>query len=98
MRIDVYFHSADQPEFASIKAQLVALAKQGEKIMGSVQDLKDAIAAEHAEVQGLLSGLKQQIIDLQAQIAAGIPVTSADLDALIMSVKAISDPDVLPTV
>lgn len=96
--VHVYFHFNDQVhEFASLSAQLTKLLKQGELTMGSVQDLKDAIAAEHAEVQSMLSALRQSILDLQAQIAAGVPVTSADLDMLIASVRAISDPDVPAT-
>lgn len=93
MRFDVYWHVPVnlQTELASIQAQLARLVHQGERIMGTQQELKDAIAAERAEVQTKLSGLVQQITDLQALLAAGT-LTSADFDALIASVQAISEP------
>jgi len=72
------------------------LTTQGAIIMGSIQDLKDAIeatkadiVAEKAEVQTALTDLRAQIQALKDQIAAGTAVTQADLDALIQSVKDI---------
>jgi len=105
-------HSVDPSQLASITASLAKIILQGEMIMGTIQDLKDAIttvaidiAAEKAEVQADLQALKDQIVALQAQITSGVAITQADLDALIASVqgidagvKDISQPVVPPTV
>lgn len=60
--------------------------------MAALKDLKDAIAAERVEVQAKLSDLAVQLKALQDQIAAGAPITPADLDALVVSVGQISEP------
>ncbi len=52
--------------------------------LASIPAVIDAIAAD----QG---GLIAEIADLKAQIAAGNPVTAADLDELLASATAIKD-------
>jgi len=78
--------------------------------MATLQDLKDQIAqlgtdiaAEKAEVQGLLQSLKDQVKTLSDQLAAGTPVTQAQLDELVTAfsaldaaVKDISEPPAVP--
>jgi chromosome segregation ATPase len=79
-----------------VTAFTTKLTKQGRLIMGTKQELEQAIAdakadivAEKAEVQAKLTDFQAQIKALQDQIAGGTAVTSADLDALIASVKEI---------
>lgn len=57
-----------------------------EEIMTSKQDVLDAIASEKADII-------KEIQDLKDQIASGSPVTSADLDEIIASVKGMSGSD-----
>lgn len=73
-------------------AVLSAIQTQGVKIMASLADVQASQAAEDTEIKALIvaaqaaqSTLTQQSVQiaaLQAQIAAGSPVTAADLDAI----------------
>ncbi len=83
--------------FADIQLLLSAVTHMEKRIMGSVQDVKDAIAAERAEVQAKLAALVQSIDDLKAQIAAGTGITAADMDELKTEVQAISEPEASTT-
>ena len=112
IRIDVYHHFINEHEITAIKQSLSLLVKQGEIIMSTLKDLQDklvelgqTIIAEKAEVQNLLTDLKAQIVVLQGQVAAGSPVSQADLDNLVLAVndiitgvKDISEPVVTPVV
>lgn len=60
-----------------------------EKLMATLQEVKDAIAAEKAEVLAGVGALNDQIQALKDQIANGDPVTPEDLDALVSSVHDI---------
>jgi predicted nucleic acid-binding Zn-ribbon protein len=79
-----------------VTALTTKVTKQGRLIMGTKQELEEAIAAERAEVQGALASLKTEIQALKDQIASGSPVTPADLDNLIAAVKDISEPQAPP--
>lgn len=68
---------------------LTIYRKQGETIMATLQDVKDAIAAEKAEITSKLADLDKQIQDLKDQIANGSPVTAADLDEIVSNVHDI---------
>lgn len=57
--------------------------------MATLQDVKDAIAAEKAEITSKLADLDKQIQDLKDQIANGSPVTAADLDEIVSNVHDI---------
>jgi predicted nucleic acid-binding Zn-ribbon protein len=74
-----------------------AMARMEEKIMASLQDVveavdqdKQGVEAAAARLTADLQALSQQITDLQAQIASGAGVTSADLDALKAGVDAVT--------
>ena len=60
-----------------------------QELQAAVAQLGTDVAAEKAEVQGLLTDLKVQIQTLQDQIANGGVISQADLDALFQSVTAI---------
>jgi hypothetical protein len=60
-----------------------------EHIMATLQEVKDAVAAEAAEVTAKVNELMAEIQVLKDQIAAGTNVTPEDLDALLASVNAI---------
>lgn len=57
--------------------------------MATKQEVIDAIAAEKAEVQAKLDALGTEIQSLKDQIAAGSPVTPADLDEIVSLVHDI---------
>ena len=57
--------------------------------MATLLEVKDAIAAEKAEVLAAVTGLNDQVQALKDQIAAGSPVTAADLDDLVSQVHDI---------
>lgn len=64
--------------------------------MATLADVKAALAqaaadatAEKAEVATAIKTLSDQIVALQAQIAAGTAVTAADLDDLVTQINGI---------
>lgn len=61
------------------------LLRKGILIMATVQELKDAMEAIKTGVDTLEADIKA----LNDKVAAGSPVTQADLDALAESAKAI---------
>jgi X-X-X-Leu-X-X-Gly heptad repeat protein len=67
-------------------AGIVFLTIRQEKIVATVQELKDALAALAAGVDELEAGLK----DLKAQVAAGGTASQADLDDLAAKAAEIS--------
>lgn len=67
-------------------AGMLLLLYGGRRIMATLKELKDAIAA----VQTGVDGLETAISGLKDQLTAGSPVTQADLDELLISVQAIS--------
>ena len=60
--------------------------------MATKQDVLDAIAAEKAQVLEGIDSLNTQIQELKDQIAAGSPVTAADLDEIAAAVNDIFIP------
>ena len=97
IKINVYHHHLyDEQKMGVILHRLDLLVTQGGLIMSTLLDLQNklvelgqTIIAEKVEVQGLLTALKAQIKVLQDQIAAGSPVSQADLDTLVLSVNDI---------
>jgi uncharacterized membrane-anchored protein YhcB (DUF1043 family) len=88
-----------------IEALLLQLVYRSKFIMATQKDLQDAIqqlkddvATEAAQAAALLKDLGDQIQALKDQLAAGTNVTSADLDALVASVKGVdaSVADIVP--
>lgn len=65
--------------------------------MATLQEVKDAVAAEAAEVTAKVNELLAEIQRLNDLIAAGGGVTAGDLDALKASVEAIFTAPVVPT-
>jgi septal ring factor EnvC (AmiA/AmiB activator) len=61
-----------------------------QEVIDAVDQDKAAVEAAAARVTADLAGLKQQIQDLQDQIAAGGGVTSEQLDALKATVDAVT--------
>jgi len=69
---------------------------EGNKIMATLQEVKDAITqaaasatAEKQEVTANIQALTDQVAALQSQIASGSGVTAADLDALLVSIQGV---------
>lgn len=60
--------------------------------MSTVQDLKDAIDAERAQVAQAFQEMSDQIQALKDQIADGQVVSQADLDAMVEAVRNIYTP------
>ena len=76
---------------------VIVLIYIGGRIMASLQEVKDAIAAiaadivsEKNEVQAAVADLKAEVQALKDQIAAGGAVTPAQLDEVIASLTAIN--------
>lgn len=91
-----YRNTSACPNLNAISRRVTSLEQQGVKIMATLAELQDKIAAinsaidaERTEVQGLLSGLRSQIQALQDQIGAGQLVSQAQLDELAASADAI---------
>ncbi len=57
-------------------------------VQAALASVNDSITAERSEVQGKLTALADQVKALQAQIANGGAVTSADLDSVVTSIQA----------
>ena len=83
MRLDLFIHVLGDQK------QIDLLVKQGRLIMESVaslnaklDNLTNVVNAERAEVQSMMTDLKNEIQRLTDQIAQGQLVTQADLDGL----------------
>ncbi|MEO9231629.1 MAG: hypothetical protein ABI216_22125 [Devosia sp.] len=87
----------------SLNARILKLEKGSKKIMSTVQEVKDAVAAvqataeaERAEVQAKLDILSGQITDLTAQMGDASPEELAgivaSLNSVAVSVANISEP------
>jgi hypothetical protein len=63
-----------------------------EELMATKQEVLDAVAEEKAQVLVGIEDLNKQIQDLKDQIAAGTPVTAADLDEIVSAVHDIFIP------
>lgn len=64
---------------------LLIILRNQEQIMSTEQDLQtslDGIQTDVATISTTIAGLQQSIADLTAQLAAGSPVSQAQLDAL----------------
>jgi septal ring factor EnvC (AmiA/AmiB activator) len=83
--------SADR-KLDQILAQLATIVAKENQIMSTEQDLQDDLDTIKAGVSGLLTAATANaatIADLKAQLAAGTPVSQAQLDALDTQAKAI---------
>ena len=70
---------------AGIILTLTQLLGNERAIMATLKELNDLIDGVAVGVDGLEAAIK----DLKAQVAAGSPVSQADLDALVAKVQAI---------
>jgi len=91
--IEITLRNASTDEF--IHKSLVQLLKYGERNMAQLDDVKKALAdvrtaaaAEKVEVAAKLQKLLDEVQALKDQIAAGNPVTPADLDGLVSELTA----------
>lgn len=83
------------PRLDRILAQLESLMASNADLKADLDDIKAGVAA----VSTQLTAQAQSIADLKAQLAAGSPITQADLDALDAEAKEIRgalDPLVAP--
>lgn len=90
MRLDVYIHTAA----SQTDAKLDTLISQGALLMAAVTDLKTLAADLDVETNAVAAKIDAemaQIADLKAQIAAGSPVSQADLDSIVASLGPVSD-------
>lgn len=86
---------------------LLILLRNQEQMMSTEQDLQtslDGIQTDVATISTTISGLQKSIADLTAQLAAGSPVSQAQLDALATeaasaktALDAVASPPVPPT-
>jgi hypothetical protein len=89
---ELFALASDPSVTASLNDIVLSLSTIGlnqGSFMATLQEVKDSIAAEKAEVRAKLDALGAQIADLQAQLAAGTVVSAADLDALKAAVEDI---------
>ena len=98
LRLDVYHHVVPDKRLDDINGKLDMLLFQGGKVMATVQELSDELDAIKTAVDGVKAdsaAQKQLIADLKAQLAAGSPVSQAqldDLDAKADSILAVLAP------
>ena len=59
-------------------------------VTAALEALKTTALEERTEVLAALSGLTEQIVLLQAQVASGAGVTAADLDALVSQISEVA--------
>jgi primosomal protein N'' len=82
----IHLHDESSGRVAERLEQIFhALHQQGQHIMATLQEVKDELTAIKTAVDAGKVTAQQQIdliAQLTAQIAAGSPVTQADLDAL----------------
>ncbi len=79
-------------ENSSVLKKLVAIQKGGEKIMGKMEELEaslDSMNTTVTAVAGDQQVLKDEIQALKDQVAAGTPVTEAQLDSALGKAKAL---------
>lgn len=60
-----------------------------EKIMTTVAEIKAAIAAEAADVKASVDALEKTVTDLKDALAAGTPVSEADMADILAGVQGI---------
>lgn len=60
-----------------------------EEVMATLEQLKDAVAAEAAEVKAHVDALAAEVQALKDQIANGGTVTEADLDQVLTDINNI---------
>ena len=68
------------------------LVEMENRIMATLQELKDAVAAEAAEVKARVDALQAEVQALKDQLAAGGTVTEAQLDEVLAGIKNIFTP------
>ena len=83
-------------EQVTINTVLAVIERNHRELMSNVNDLQNAVSALQSSVSTLttdvnnkITALGNQISDLQAQLAAGTPVSQEQLDALVTSVGQI---------
>ena len=84
--LGVFFAGRDVRD---IKLTLALLLIKDEIIMATLQEVKDAVASEAAEVTAKVNELLAEIQRLNDLLAAGGAVTAADLDQLKADIEAI---------
>lgn len=96
--LHVHFHN-ELPDGASgkldeILAHIGAIRAQEKHLMSDVTSIKQLVTDLDAETNAVAAKVDAQasaIADLKAQLAAGTPVTQADLDAIQAGLQPISD-------
>ncbi len=91
MRIDVHLHY-DQP--SSVTRLLDTILTRLESLMSTVNDVKQLVSDLNDETNTVAAKIDAQAAAIQAlkdQIAAGTPVSQADLDAIGSGLTAVSD-------
>ena len=86
--LHVHLDSVDE-KFLQLLSKII---HTGERIMATLQQVKDAVAAEAAEVKTKVDQLEADVQALKDQIAAGTAATAADLDDLLTQVQNIFTP------
>lgn len=84
----VHIHTADLDRILNA----VTTLSTREQVMASVQDVKDAVAQEAAEVAIRVSALESEVQSLKDQIAAGTAATPEQLDEILIAVRGIFTP------
>ena len=77
----------------AVLQQLSLISQKADKIMADLATVKADLAQLVTDVNTMKTTTAQQIADLKAQIAAGSPVTQADLDEIDATIKGL-DTDV----
>ena len=78
--------------FPQLTQFLTQLLHREEMLMATLADVQEKVTAIATAVHNINTGLDRvatEIMDLKAQIAAGVPVTQEQLDALDASLQSI---------
>lgn len=89
-KIEIHYHVYfPQPDVADIMEGLDSL---GDEIMATVQQVKEAVTAEAAEVKTRIDDLEAQVQALKDGVGNGVEVTEAELDEILAAVQGIFTP------
>lgn len=91
------FYLHDEVEIEALKQRMLTLENKGKEIMATIEQVILAAQEEKDQVAAALLVLQNQIVELQAQIAAGTAATPEQLDALITVIQGIYAAPVVET-
>ena len=80
--------SAIETQLSSIGGLLISLNRKADKLMATEADLEAAVAKLKADQATFVTAVTASLTALKDQIAAGAPVTQAQLDSVVADLQA----------